>query len=148
MTSPRTSWPPLIVAGKVSRAIKWRDTGLTLLMWTIILTLLAREFGIEARALFGVPGLAPEQSVNWRERLAGMTLFLMTAAALASALALVGIHTKRSRRRALKLPQPQPLRAAEEAQRAGLDETALVAARRRKIMTVSVKPDGGLQIEP
>jgi hypothetical protein len=147
MTTSPAAPPPLIVAGKVSRLLRWRDRLLTLLMWAVIANLLAHETGLLWRDSFALHGPNEGAEIDWLHRLEGLSLFLIVAAVLSAFLTVFGVRTSRRRRRALGLPAPPPLELANEARRAGLDEAALLAAREHRIVTVHLKPDGRLRIE-
>jgi poly-beta-1,6-N-acetyl-D-glucosamine biosynthesis protein PgaD len=147
MSAPPVDVPPLIVADKVSRALKWRDAVLTLLMWGIIANLLAHELGLVWVDSFALHGPDAAKDIDWLHRLEGLSLFLIAAAVLSSILTLFGVRTARRRRRIRALPLPEPLATADQARRAGLEEAALLAAREHRIVTVHLEPDGRFRIE-
>jgi hypothetical protein len=133
----------LIVAARVGRAVRWRDCLITLLIWLLVAILLVRELGVVVHD--SVRWLIPGARIDWHGRLRELFPFLVPVAALAGLLALFGRATVR--RRTLLPPPPPPLEIADEARRAGLDETVLAEARTRRITTVTVGPDGRLHIE-
>ena len=67
---------------------------------------------------------------------------------LVGALALASLITLRLHRRGLLMPQPPPLPLAEQALRAGMDATALAAARNLRIAVVHIDSDGRHRVEP
>jgi len=148
MNRENRPWPPLIVAERVPRSVKWRDALLTLAMWAFFAALLDIEFQL----LFGPHlerlGFGPfDTNANWLLFFERLMPFVLTAAALGAMLVIISLRTLHRRRRALLLPQPAPLAAAEEARRAGLDEATLIAARERPIVIVHIDPDGRHRIE-
>ena len=76
-----------------------------------------------------------------------MKPFFLTTGVLAGLLVIAGLRTLRRRERALLLPQPAPLEAADQARRAGLDEDTLIAARDRGIVIVHIDADNRHRIE-
>jgi poly-beta-1,6-N-acetyl-D-glucosamine biosynthesis protein PgaD len=144
--SSNRSWPPLIIAEHIPRAVRWRDALLTALAWAAFAYLLEKELapifgGLQALGLgkYGV-------KVDWLTYLERLTPFLLVAGVLAGLLVGFSLGTLRRRSRSLLLPQPAALEAADEARRAGLDEAALVAAREQRIVIVHIG-DSGLRIE-
>jgi len=148
MNSANRPWPPLIVAEDVPRLVKWRDVLLTLLMWGFLAALLATEFELFFGHYLEQLGFGPfHTDANWPEFFERLMPFLLTAAVLASTLVIFSLRTLQRRHRALLLPQPVPLAAAEEARHAGLEEAALIAAREQRIAIVHIDADGRHRIE-
>jgi poly-beta-1,6-N-acetyl-D-glucosamine biosynthesis protein PgaD len=135
-------WPPLIVATHVPWTIRLRDTLLTLLAWAAFVLLVDEEF----KLTFGVLdylGLG-EVSIDTvpADYLPRLFPFLAMSAVLALLLGLFSMRTLRRRARALQLPAPAPLEAAEQARDAGLDERALIAARDERVVIVHSEEAG------
>jgi hypothetical protein len=149
MTSSSRPWPPLIVAEHVPRLVKWRDVLLTLLMWGLFAVLLATEFELFFGDYLEHLGFSGPFNTNakWPEFFERLLPFMLTAAGLAVWLVMFSLRTLRDRHRALALPQPAPLAAADEARRAGLDLAELIAARERRIVIVHIAADGRHRIE-
>jgi hypothetical protein len=143
MTNSDQHWPPLIIADRVPRFIRWRDLLLTLLMWVLFAILLEKEFEL----LFGHHlerlGLGDfDTEANWSIFLEDLTPFLATAGLLVSLLVVASVLTSQRRRRALLLPVPIPLGLTEQCRRAGIDEHTLISARDSKIVIVHIDADG------
>ncbi len=136
MNNSLRSWPPLIVAERVPRSIKWRDAVLTLCVWGLFAALFAIELG-----LF-VVDLGNASPANGPTHLELLAPFLTTAAILAGLLVVFSFATLQSRRRGLSLPEPAPLQTADQARRAGVDEAALISAREQRIVIVHVDAAG------
>jgi poly-beta-1,6-N-acetyl-D-glucosamine biosynthesis protein PgaD len=147
MTDANKSWPPLIVAERVPRSVKWRDTLLTLIMWGMFAVLLEAEFAPVLRTLKKLGFTDFDVDIDWLLYLERLTPFLLMAAVLAGLLVLFSLQTIWRGSRSLLLPQPTPLDAAEQARRAGLDEAALLAAREKPVVVVHVN-GSGFRIEP
>jgi poly-beta-1,6-N-acetyl-D-glucosamine biosynthesis protein PgaD len=148
MSSANRPWPPLIVAKDVPPLVKWRDILLTLMMWGFFAVLLDTELELFLGDYLEHLGLGPfDTNANWPEFFDRLMPFLLAAAMLAGFLVIFGMRTLRRRSRALDVPQPAPLAAADQARRAGLDEAALIAARGRRIVIVHVDADGTHRIE-
>ena len=148
MSSSNRPWPPLIVARHVPRFVKWRDILLTLMMWGFFAVLLDTEFKLFLGDYLEQLGLGPfDTSANWPVYLDRLMPFFLTAAVLAGLLIVFSLHTLRRRSRALLLPQPAPLEAADQAHRAGLDEAELIVARDQRIVIVHIDTNGRHRIE-
>jgi hypothetical protein len=89
---------------------------------------------------------APSLSAGWQSG-CGVMPFLLTAAILAGLLIIFSLRTLRRRSRALLLPQPVPLEAADQARRAGLGEAELIVARDQRIVVVHIDTNGRHRIE-
>jgi poly-beta-1,6-N-acetyl-D-glucosamine biosynthesis protein PgaD len=140
------AWPPLIVAEHVPRLVRWRDALLTALAWAAFAMLLANEVSAVAH---GVRALRLGQAgapLDWRTYVERMAPFVLLIGSLAAVLLGFSLQTLRRRSRALMLPDPPAVDAAEQAHRAGLDETELAAARGHRIVVVHVGEDGRLRI--
>jgi hypothetical protein len=148
MTDPDRRWPPLIVADRVPRFIRWRDFVLTLLMWIAFAILLEKEFELFFGHHLERLGFGDfDTEANWPMFFERLTPFLMTIALLVSLLGVASVRTLQRRRRALFLPLPAPLGLAEECRRAGLDERTLISARASRIVIVHIGADGEHRIE-
>jgi poly-beta-1,6-N-acetyl-D-glucosamine biosynthesis protein PgaD len=147
MSNSNRPWPPLIVAKQVPRLVKWRDTLLTLMVWVFFAVLLDIEFEL----LLGhylQPGLSRfDTNAKWSLFFERLMPFLLTAAILAGLLIIFSLRTLRRRSRALLLPQPVPLEAADQARRAGLGEAELIVARDQRIVVVHIDTNGRHRIE-
>lgn len=142
------AWPPLIVAEHVPRLVKWRDVLLTLIMWGFFAVLLDAEFELFLGDVLEQLGFGPfDTDTNWPMFFERLMPFFLTAAVLAGLLVIFSLRTLQRRYRALLLPQPAPLAAADQARHAGLDEAALTAARERRIVIVQFDAGGGRRIE-
>ena len=145
MTAERP-WPPLIVADHIPRAVRWRDALLTLAAWVAFAIFLDEEFKLSLLSLRALETGRADIPVNMLPDLRRLAPFLLVGAVLAAVLAVRSLLTLRSRSRALRLVQPTPLAAADEARAAGLCEADLLAAREQRIVVVG--DDGGwLRIE-
>jgi poly-beta-1,6-N-acetyl-D-glucosamine biosynthesis protein PgaD len=147
MTSPTKPWPPLIVAERVPRLVKWRDALLTLTMWGAFAVVVRIELAplpsvLQALGLgdFGVRR-------DWPLYFEKLTPFLLVAIFLVGLLVLFGLRTAWRLSHSLPLPQPAPLGIVDQARRAGLDEAALLAARENRIVVVYMN-ERGFRIEP
>jgi poly-beta-1,6-N-acetyl-D-glucosamine biosynthesis protein PgaD len=139
-------WPPLIVADQVPRLVRWRDASLTVLAWGAFALLLEKEFAPVLGALqaLGVGDFGVK--IDWLAYLQRLTPFLVAVAVLACLLVGFSLRTLRRRDRALTLPQPAALGAADEARRAGLSVAELAVARDQRIVVVHMD-DEGLRVE-
>jgi hypothetical protein len=143
MTGADPPWPPLIIADRVPRFIRWRDFLLTLLMWIAFAILLEKEFQLFFGDHLERLGLGDfNTEPNWPMFFQRLTPFLVTIALLVSLLGVASARTLRRRRRALLLPLPTPLGLAEECRRAGLDEQELTSARTSMSVIVHIDTDG------
>ena len=148
MTGSNRPWPPLIVARKTSRLVKWRDILLTAMMWVFFALLLDAEFELFLGDYLEHLGFGPfDTDADWLVFFGLLTPFLLMAAMLAGVLMIFGLRTLRRRSRALLLPQPAPLETADQARRAGLDEAELIVARDERIVIVHIDTDGRHRIE-
>jgi hypothetical protein len=130
------------------RLVKWRDILLTLLMWGIFALLLDTEFELFLGDYLERLGFGPFDAMpNWQLYFEVLRPFLLMAAMLVGFLAIFGLRTLRRRSRALLLPQPAPLAAADQARRAGLDAAGLIAARDEQIVIVHIDADNRHRIE-
>jgi hypothetical protein len=148
MTGADRPWPPLIIADRVPRFIRWRDFLLTLLMWVLFAILLEKEFEL----FFGLHlerlGLGDfDTEANWPIFFGRLTPFLATAGLLISLLVVASMLTLQRRQRALSLPVPIPLGQAEQCRRAGIDEPTLTSVRDLPIVIVHIDADGKHRFE-
>jgi poly-beta-1,6-N-acetyl-D-glucosamine biosynthesis protein PgaD len=141
-------WPPLVVAQNIPRVVKWRDAILTSLMWLFFVLLLATEFELFLGDYLERLGFGPfDTAADWPLYLELLMPYLLVTAVLVAALVTFAVQTLRRRSSALALPQPAPLDVADQSGPAGLDASALTAARERRIVTVHVEPDGSCRLE-
>jgi poly-beta-1,6-N-acetyl-D-glucosamine biosynthesis protein PgaD len=146
MTDAVRPWPPLIVADNIPRAVRWRDTLLTLLAWVAFAVFLDVEFKLSLASLRALETGRAHLMPDVLPDLQRLTPFFMAGAALAAVLFVRSARTLYRRSRALSLPQPAPLAVADEARAAGLPEADLLAAREQRIVVVH-DDEGGLRIE-
>ncbi len=142
------SWPPLIVAAETPTWIKWRDVGLTILMWVLFGIMLETEFELVigrnlARLGFSEFYIDP----NWSEFFARLRPYIRTTVVLIVVLIVAGLLTLRRRRISLLVPQPPALEISADAHRAGMDVSALAAARELPVVVVHIDADGRHRIE-
>jgi hypothetical protein len=144
-----TTWPPLIVASEKPRWIWWRDFALTLGMWGIFAIMLETEFELFFGRYLEHLGLGDfDTEANWPiffQRLRPYVWLIIMLLAFLSAATVATIHRMG---RSIKLAPPSPLQPAEEAPRAGMDVTHLLAARELRNAVVHVDPDGSRRVEP
>jgi hypothetical protein len=147
MTSPTKRWPPLIIAERVPRLVKWRDAALTLIMWGAFAVVVRIEVApvLSALQALGLGDFGIRH--NWPLYFEKLTPFLLVAIFLAGLHVLFGLRTAWRLSRALPLPQPAPLGTVDQARRACLDEGALLAAREKRIVVVHVS-EHGFRVEP
>jgi poly-beta-1,6-N-acetyl-D-glucosamine biosynthesis protein PgaD len=150
MTRPDRPWPPLVVAENVPRLVRWRDVGLTVVIWMIFAIMLTAETQFFIGRLRMRLGLAPDVSTdpNWAEFFDRLWPFIVTTFALVVVLFLASVLTQRRRVRALATRPPPPLAIADQARRAGMEESALAAARELRIVVVHIDADGRHRIDP
>jgi hypothetical protein len=142
-------WPPLIVADNAPRWVKWRDFLLTLMMWTLFAIMLETEFELFAGPYLEHWGLGNfDTEANWEDFFERLMPFVQIAMMLIGVLALASLITLLRRRRGLLLPPPPPLSIADEAQRAGMDEPTLAAAREFRIAVVHIDVVGTHHVKP
>lgn len=141
------AWPPLITAARQPAWMRWRDVGVTALMWLIFAIMLETEFELTFAGVRQLLGHDVQADARWAEYWDKLVPFLQVVAALVAWLALFGVLTQRRRARALALPQPAALPAAADAARAGLAEAALLQARGWRIATVHLNEDNSIRIE-
>lgn len=147
MNGARRPWPPLVVSADVPRLVKWRDLLITLLMWGFFIVLLDTEFELLfSRYLEWLGVIDADIDPHWTRYFRLLVPYLLAVAVVFAGLLLFGLRTLLRGQRALLLRQPDPLQIAEEARRSGLDETALIAARQRRIVTVQIDADGSYRI--
>jgi hypothetical protein len=145
-------WPPLIVAEKVPRLVKWRDLVLTSTLWGMFALLIGLEFKLVLRDFLiwmrhvSFDGRA-DWVADWLVYFELLLPFLLAAVVLPALLLIFSMQTLRRRARALLLPQPAPLTASEEARRAVLDEVALIAVRNCRIVIVHIDAESKLRVE-
>jgi poly-beta-1,6-N-acetyl-D-glucosamine biosynthesis protein PgaD len=148
MNNSKKPWPPLIVAKQVPRLVRWRDNLLTLGVWVFFAFLLDTELELFVTRHLEWLGYGPyDIDANWPLFFERLTPFLLIAILPIAGLCIIGALTLRRRRLALLLPQPKSLAAADQARHAGLDESALIAAREQRIVTVHIDADGRHRIE-
>jgi len=123
--------------------MKWRDILLTLMMWCLFAIILETEFELFAKRLLERWGFRDfDRDAKWAEFFERLMPFVQIAMMLIGVLALASLITLLRRRRALSLPPPPPLAIADEARRAGMDETSLAAARDLRVAVVHIDGDG------
>ena len=145
---PHESWPPLIVAAATPTWITWRDILLTVLMWVFFAIMLETEFELFIGRYLERLGFGDFQDdAHWSEFFERLRPFIRTTAVLVGALLVAGLLTLRRRKLALLLPQPAALELVADARRAGVDETALLAARDFPIAVVHFEANGVHRIE-
>ena len=146
---PSGTWPPLIVASEKPKWVLWRDFSLTLAMWLVFAVMLETEFELFFGRYLERLGFGDfDTNANWArffERLRPYVYLIICLLAFLAAAAVATIHRYY---RALRLAQPLPLPAAQQARRAGMDEPDLLAARELADVVVHVAPDGRHRIEP
>jgi hypothetical protein len=149
VTGAKRAWPPLIVAEHAPRAIRWRDSALTLCMWALFAIMLETEFEMFFGDIMEAWGLGEfDTDARWVQFFIRLAPFIWTTVALVALLVLASTFTVRRVRRWAMLPEPAPLELALEARSAGTTEAALEAARALKIAVVHIDADGRLRIEP
>jgi poly-beta-1,6-N-acetyl-D-glucosamine biosynthesis protein PgaD len=111
-------------------------------MWGMFGVLLEAEFAPILSALKRLGYTDFEVEVDWLLYLERLTPFLLIAAVLAGSLVLFGLQTVWRLSRSLPLPQPASLDGADQARRAGLDETTLLVAREKRVVVVHVNEHG------
>jgi hypothetical protein len=149
MNDPVTPWPPLIVADQIPRWVKWRDFFLTLIMWILFAVMLETEFELFVGPHLERWGLGDfDTEANWSVFFERLVPFIQVTMMLVGLLALASLITLIRRRRGLLLPPPPLLAIADEARRAGMNETALAAARELRIAVVYINEDGTHRVEP
>jgi hypothetical protein len=148
MNRANRTWPPLIVAERVPRLMRWRDRLLTSIMWGSFAALLESQLDLFKGDPLEWLGIgASAASAGWDSYVELLLPYLVTAALFATAIVIFSLRTLKRARLSLLLPQPAPLEAADEARRAGLNEAALVAARGRRIVIVHIEADGTHRID-
>ena len=94
------------------------------------------------------PGLSRfDANVKWSLFFERLMPFLLAVAMLAGLLIIFSLRTLRRRSRALLLPPPAPLEAADQAHRAGLDAADLIVARDQRIVVVHIDTNGRHRIQ-
>jgi poly-beta-1,6-N-acetyl-D-glucosamine biosynthesis protein PgaD len=147
MSAPEKPWPPLIIAEHVPPLVRWRDILLTAVAWIAFIALVDHEFALSLATLKALGMGGADAKVNWLYYLERLTPFFLIAGVLAATLVVFSVRTLRRRSRALLLPQPPPLEAADEARRAGLDAATLIAARSERIVIVGFEREDRLRVE-
>jgi hypothetical protein len=141
-------WPPLVVAERLPRMVRWRDAVMTLLMWVFFALLLGAEFELFLGDYSARLGLGDgDTDPDWPEYFARLLPFLLMAATLVAVLLVFSVRTLRRRRRSLLLPEPSPLQVADEARRSAIEEATLTAAREQRVVTVHIDAGGAYRIE-
>jgi hypothetical protein len=119
------------------------------MMWILFAVMLEREFELFVGPHLERWGLGDfDTEANWAVFFERLMPFIQVTMMLVGALALAGLITLYRRRRGLLLPPPPFLAIAYEARRAGMDETALAAARELRIAIVHIDDDGTHRIGP
>jgi len=145
---PHDSWPPLIVAAETPTWIKWRDVGLTILMWILFGIMLETEFELVISRNLARLGFSYFYiDANWSEFFERLRPFVRTTVLLVVVLIVAGLLTLRRRRISLLIPPPPALEIAADARRAGIDASALAAARDLPVAVVHIDADGRHRIE-
>ena len=149
MSNSTRIWPPLIVAARTPRWVKWRDVLLTLAMWILFAIMLETEFELFFGPHLERLGLGSfDSEANWDVFFQRLMPFVQVTMMLIGALALAGLITLHRRRRGLLIPQPQPLSTTDEARRVGMDETELAGARDLQVAVVYIDEDGTHRVKP
>jgi hypothetical protein len=149
MSNTAKRWPPLIVAVHTPRWVLVRDLALTFAMWLLFAIMLSTEFELfinRQRVRLGLGDFRTDP--NWAEFFDRLMPFVEIAMMLVGVLALVSLITLYRRHRSLLLPPPPPLPLAEQATRAGMDPTALAAARNLRVAVVHIQSDGRHRVKP
>ena len=142
-------WPPLIVASTKPTLVKARDFALTLFMWLLFAIMLETEFELFFGHYLQRIGLGDFDSQGrWPEFFQALRPFVQVALVLVSLLLVAGLLTLRRVARGRILPQPAPLTAGDEAERVGMDEAELIAARELRVVVVHIDADGKYRVEP
>ena len=89
-----------------------------------------------------------DTNANWARFFERLRPYVYLIIALLAFLAAAAVATVARYFRALRLPPPAPLPAAEQARRAGMDEADLLAARELANVVVHIAPDGTHRVEP
>jgi hypothetical protein len=148
MSTPAKPWPPLIVAEHTPRWVKWRDFGLTLMMWILFAIMLETEFELFAGPHLERLGLGEfDTEANWEIFFGRLVPFIEIGMMLIGLLALASLITLWRRNRGLRLPPPPLLAVADEARRVGMDEAELAAARELRVV-VYIDEDGTHLVKP
>jgi hypothetical protein len=148
--SPSTAnfWPPLIVASRTPKWVKWRDVILTFLMWFAFAIMLQTEFELFVSRQLVRLGLGNYRfDWNWAEHFERLMPFVFIAVTLIAFLSAASIATLRRRRVTLLLSQPLLLEDANQAARAGLPVAELAAARDLKVAVVHFDPEGRYHVD-
>ncbi len=145
----RRPWPPLIIAEHVPASIKWRDAGITIVMWMAFVLIVARETQLVIMPLVErLTGAHLGSDVAWQDFVAQIKPFIWLSLAFAAALTVRSLFTLRRLRRSLALPAPAPLTGREIARRFGIGEAELSVARDVKAVRVHLDPDGRHHVVP
>ena len=140
MSYPRKTYFPVIHTASLPTWMKWRDALLTLMMWILFGILLWRQFTLVKGSFHDATNLA--------EFFALLAPYGAFAVMLIVFLLIAAVFTTRRRQRGFMLSPPKPLLLADEARRAGLDESSLAAARSLRISVVHIDDAGRLRVEP
>lgn len=136
-------WPPLIVDGQMSAVVRWRDLILTILMWLLFALMLETEFELFFGTYLERWGFGDfNTEANWSIFFERLRPYLRVSIVLLCILLVASILTMIRRRRSLDLPPPTPLTVAEQAERAGMAERDLAAARELLNVVVTIDKDG------
>lgn len=146
---PYDSWPPLIVAADTPRLIRWRDFGLTLLMWLLFAIMLETEFELFFGRYLEHLGWGDfDTNPHWERFFQRLRPFITIIVVLLTILFVAALATIQRRRRSLLLDPPPALAAEEEARRGRIDVAALLAARELANVVVHVTDNREHRIEP
>jgi hypothetical protein len=137
------------MAAEKPRWMKWRDFGLTLMMWIVFAIMLETEFELFAQRQLVRLGLADfDTDARWGEFFERLRPFLGIALILIGILAVASLATLVRRRRGLLIPPPPPLAMEAQARRAGMDEATLAAARELENVVVYIDQDRTHRVKP
>ena len=105
MSGAPRPWPPLVVAQRVPRVVKWRDAMITSLMWLFFALLLATEFELLLGDYLERLGLGPfDTEADWPLFFERLMPFVLATAVLVAVLIMFAVRTLRRRSSGLLLP--------------------------------------------
>ena len=141
-------WPPLITDASVPRLLVVRDYALTILAWLALAWIAEHEIVLivaQVRELFGAPPGRPLPDWQlWWDRLRP---YVIAVAAMAAWLLAWGVAALRRTRRFARMPQPEPLSAADHAAQIGCSEAELVKWRSLKFAVVHIDAGDHIRVE-
>jgi hypothetical protein len=142
------AWPPLIMIAEKPKWVWWRDFALTVAMWLLFAVMLETEFELFFGRHIERMGWGDlDTNANWPRFFERLQPYVYLIIILTAFLAVAALATVERYFRYWRRPPPTPLPGADQARRAGMNETDLLAARQLPNVVVHIASDGTHRLE-